>query len=1384
MSQLAPDLSPGQPQPDPAPASAPQARRRLRSHGLLTASLLLPGIAAASALALWWSLSTEGGSRWLLGQVPDLRVEEPQGALLGDFSARRLHWQGRDGLTLEISGLRWHRLKLSWTSSPLLWAQIDVTSMQAERVALNWPDSAPSDSALPASLELPFGLRVDSLQIKELQFPGLGSTQPLRDLQAGVQLGTEQGLQHRLQLQSLNWDQWQFTGQARIASQRDFMLQADVQARRGGGGAHWQADLNLQGPLAAPQAKAEVSGAGQRLSASAELRPLAAWPLHSAELRADKLDLAGLHGSLPATALSGHIQLQASSRDTPAFVKARLSNGLAGRWDQGRLALRQLTLDVQGRPDQAADLAQLRIDALDLELGSSAEPGGRIVAKGSALDLQARVSELRPAALDARLPSVQLSGPATLKGQASTGTPLPALQLETALSGVWNSARGVQPLTLTLTARHKDRRLELQQARLSAGGSTLEARGQALLGESGAWQLDGSASARAFDPRLLWAGTAGSAWQRGRHELNLSLQGSLQQPGRSWPRWPQGQARLVLEPSLLNGAALSGALDYRGSAASGPSTGGPALQAELQLGTNTLKLLAKAPGQTSLGLDARQLASLQPVLALWAPQAQLSGSARAQLELMPQGEASAEKPLAGEWRATGQVSIEQLQLRGLPGLGTLRLASAALDLDAGTAADAALRLDARMQQLTLGSAHVAQSRLDLQGSWARHRLKIDSQGSLPLPAWATVLAGQDGAALNAAVNLEGSFPLNPWQARRAKAAMDWQARNASVLLRPGKPGLPAWLDAESLSMTARLGPGGDLQQVALAPGRTELAGALLRWRQLQWQAPLTAGAAPLVLADVELAPLAVAPLLARWQPDFGWGGDLVMGGRAVLRSAPEVEIDIAMQRSDGDLSVTDDAGVQALGLTELRLGLLARAGTWHFTQAVAGNNLGVLGGALTARADPRALWPGPDSPLEGVLSAQVDKLGSWGAWLPPGWRLAGQFKAGISLAGRLGAPEIKGQAEGTNIGLRNPLLGVDVSEGSFAMKLEGETATLERLSAKGGTGTFSAQGSAELGASPKARLELQADKFRLLGRVDRRLTASGQARLDLGEQSLKLEGRFRADEGLFDFSRADAPSLDDDVRVRRPQSVVTEAVAPKGKAPRQIDLRLALDLGDQLRVFGRGLDTRLRGELLLSHAQGRPTLTGTVRTAGGTYEAYGQKLEIEKGEISFIGPLDNPRLDVLAVRPNTDVRVGVTLGGSAQNPRVKLYSEPEMAETDKLSWLLLGRGPEGLGRADTALLQRAALALLAGEGESPSGKLIKNLGLDDISVAQDADETRGTVVRLGKQLSNRWYVGYERSLNATTGSWQLIYRIAQRFTLRAQSGEQNAVDLIWQWKWQ
>jgi len=302
--------------------------------------------------------------------------------------------------------------------------------------------------------------------------------------------------------------------------------------------------------------------------------------------------------------------------------------------------------------------------------------------------------------------------------------------------------------------------------------------------------------------------------------------------------------------------------------------------------------------------------------------------------------------------------------------------------------------------------------------------------------------------------------------------------------------------------------------------------------------------------------------------------------------------------------------------------------------------------------------------------------------------------------------------------------------------------------------------------------------------------------MQLTAKTLALDGKFDVDEGLIDFTRSDAPTLASDVQVIRagnapsPAAAASAAASPAGgpavppPTSRDVALDLRVGLGEKLRVRGRGLDTGLRGELHITSPGGRLAVNGTVRAVEGTYAAYGQKLTIDRGQITFSGAVDNPRLDIEATRPNLDVRVGVAISGTPVNPRVRLFSEPELSEIDKLSWLVMGRASDGLGRTDTALLQRAALALLAGEGGGPTDQLTKAIGLDEISLRQSDGEVRETVVSLGKQLSRRWYVGYERGLNATAGNWQLIYRIAQRFTLRAQSGLDNSLDLIWTWRWQ
>jgi translocation and assembly module TamB len=271
---------------------------------------------------------------------------------------------------------------------------------------------------------------------------------------------------------------------------------------------------------------------------------------------------------------------------------------------------------------------------------------------------------------------------------------------------------------------------------------------------------------------------------------------------------------------------------------------------------------------------------------------------------------------------------------------------------------------------------------------------------------------------------------------------------------------------------------------------------------------------------------------------------------------------------------------------------------------------------------------------------------------------------------------------------------------------------------------------------------------------------------------------------LVDISRGDAPTLGDDVTVRRRGDAARPAGTAPPNPPRAVDLRLAVNLGERFRLRGRGIDTRLAGDLALTTPAGKLTAYGEIRTERGTYDAYGQKLAIERGVITFVGDIANPRLDIVAVRANTDARVGVNVGGSAQAPRIRLFSDPELPATDKLALLVTGRSYDSLGGTETLMLQRAALALLAGEGGgSDRFDVARILQLDELSVRQSDGAVRETVVTLGKQISDRVYVGYERGLNAAAGNFQLIYRIAQRFTLRAQSGEDPAVDLIWVFRW-
>lgn len=1398
--------------PPPAPAPAVATRRRRR--GLV---LVLAGVVATIALlstltgGLYWAAFTPGGTAWLLANLARMGIgisaTEPKGALVGDFSAQQVVVDIR-GTKVVIDEPAWQALGVSYAGFAGAWATLDVTSLKARRVTLTLPPPNDKPLTLPRNLGLPFTLHVHQLQVDEVHLPWL--TQPFRDVHAEVQLGAEQGALHRVDGLRVRLDPLQIEGNGRIATSGEMPLEVDLRAAqdpRAAGPAlptwaktlraDWRAQLKAKGPLARIDLEAMLRAQGQQFDGTGTYAMLEHWPLPRLDLRTQSLDLSAILSAAPLTSLSGQLTIT-ESRATAGtagelLAKGDFRNAQPGRWDQQRVPVRGLQIELQARTDQVTSLELRRFEAQLAGLRDAGTLQGRGHWNADGFELTAQLAQVQPSGLDARLPAMTLSGPLTLSGQTPKGTdgqPIrPSFTAAADLSGrLTDFAQAVQ---VKLAASGDENRIELQEFRATAGGANAALSGRADR-DASVWRIKATAGLVEFDPRPWFPGPAGSAWQKGPHRLNLKGNADLSVPetaaGEKRGNWRQRLTQIVGMVTAELGDSVFAGVPVTGQAAARRSSANDTVHINTLLDAADNKLQAEVAialdevgnrDQGSFEIDAPHLARIAPLLQL----------VPAALPYTPglSGQAQAQGHYRGRWPVVASEGTAQLQaLRA----GPLASEQTQLRWKFGSTPDAPLDVALDITQAAWGAQQIGATTLQLKGLPGAHELHMRSLLKAAPPAWMEAVQQRAGAAdtpfsrtriqLDAKGGLEGGF----LDGAHSSTPLTWKGMLQQLDVRSGESGNASLLVTKNISVELT---GQPLRQLTVSAGRADILGAGLRWERIEWRPGEGVHAQQLDM-QAELEPIAIAPLLRRMQPSFGWGGDLTIGGKVVIKQTDRFTADIVIERKGGDLNVTDETGTQALGLTDIRLALEAKDGQWNFTQGLAGASVGTAAGALVVHTSPTSAWPEASAPVEGVMVAQVDNLGAWGGWVPAGWRLGGNLRASASIGGRFGGIEYTGELKGDGISVRNLLLGVNVTQGEVDISLQGDTAKITTLRARAGNGEVRMDGDARLGETPQARLSLVADKFQLFGRIDRRVIVSGQAGVLLTKEKLDIDGKFGVDEALIDFTRSSAPGLAGDVTVTgRPGAEEEAATASTPGPARAVNVNLQLTLGEQLRLRGRGIDTRLRGDLKLTTPGNKPALNGTVSAADGTYAAYGQKLQIDRGEVVFSGAIDNPRVDIEATRPNLDVRVGVVINGPLMSLRVRLFSEPEMSNTDKLSWLMLGRASEGLGKSDAALLQRAALALLAGEGEGVTDQITKALGLDEISVSSNttAADTRETLVSVGKQLSRRVFLTYEQNLNTSTGSVQLTYRIAQRFLARVQSGiNDQSVDFIWAWRWE
>ena len=471
-------------------------------------------------------------------------------------------------------------------------------------------------------------------------------------------------------------------------------------------------------------------------------------------------------------------------------------------------------------------------------------------------------------------------------------------------------------------------------------------------------------------------------------------------------------------------------------------------------------------------------------------------------------------------------------------------------------------------------------------------------------------------------------------------------------------------------------------------------------------------------------------------------------------------------------SVRATAGEQqtyATDLDELRAAVTLVDGRLELLAALRSGEAGKLD--LTASIRDVRL---PDSSIAGTLSAAWPDIGFFVLLAPELGQIGGSVTGQLAIAGTVGEPEVDGRAVWQGGRVTVPQWGVVVDGIEATASSRGGRALAFDAKGHVGEGSLTLTGQTELdpGAGWPTQLVLRGDSVRAVHLPEAEIFVTPDLTATVAWPDVRVTGTVKVPRASLGLSALPAQAVvpSDDTIVHGREGA---------RSARQLRLHAAVDLvlGDEVRYAGLDLDTKVTGALHVDAEPNRSAMATGTLTLTGTYNAYGQQLTLERGQLLFSGPLDDPGVDVRAVRVIDTTRVAVELAGTIKSPRTRVTSTPTMSEADALSYLLFGRPVTGSGTEQTATLQTAALAMGLNQALPVVRRLGATLGLDELSVQTTA--TDAGALMAGKYLSPKLYIRYSYGLFNRIGGLLLRYKFNERLSIETRSGDQKSMDLLY-----
>lgn len=449
--------------------------------------------------------------------------------------------------------------------------------------------------------------------------------------------------------------------------------------------------------------------------------------------------------------------------------------------------------------------------------------------------------------------------------------------------------------------------------------------------------------------------------------------------------------------------------------------------------------------------------------------------------------------------------------------------------------------------------------------------------------------------------------------------------------------------------------------------------------------------------------------------------------------------------------------------------------------------------------------------LEGNVRLDVNSLNFLQSFNPEIKNTDGQLSAILATKGMLSKPIFEGKislqngrASLPNFGLDFHAIQLNLQSRNQHWQAQGSLASKDKILTLNGQGAFFPQAT--------GAIHLDGDHFNLIDTPEYGIDISPKLLVEFTPSSVSVKGNILVPKAqIKPQSFSNSVSLSEDVVFEGEE---------KPSNPFHINTDVQLEMGDDVSLNVKGLKGFLTGAIHLHQLPQEPlNATGELNVKDGKYQAYGQDLAIDQGQLLFTGgPVLNPGIRVRAIRQfnnttntfagsdqlldfnNANLQtldfgnkttVGIEVTGRLTAPKIELFSIPStLSQADILSMLLLGRPARQANKAGGQLLLAAISSMNLTSGTNGSQlveQMKQTLGVDvNVETNPKFDQktnqmTDKTSVVVGKSLSKRLYVSYNYGLAKTDSNVvTLSYLLNKFFSVQVDSSlTGSGIDLLY-----